>query len=273
MCRLLGYVSATPTTLEKLIGPEQCTLFRSMGRLHADGSGSAWLNETTGSIDRVRDAMPAQETESMADVLSVTPSRARIVHLRMATNGLPVNILNSHPFLAGDLAFAHNGAIKPVKRLRSLLAPAMLEEIRGQTDSELYFALIRQGVAEGRSLFEATCDTVETLRATFPGVSLNALLLAPDQLIAVHSSEASRIPHREFEASGIHSDDLPLDHLDAYYQMSYLRGPDGSTVFSSSGIDTTGWTPLPPATVASVDLRTRQLTTRSLLDWTAASTV
>lgn len=272
MCRLLGYVAPSSTTLEELIGDRQCDLFRSMGRLHADGWGSAWLDDSTQTVRRFRDTIPAQRADSIANVLSVDPARARLVHLRMATAGIPVTRGNSHPFLVGGLAFAHNGSV-PRERVHELIEPDYLANVAGDTDSELYFALIRQRHGQGLSLFDATCSAVQTLRGLFPNASLNALLLSPDELIVVHSSEGAKIPRREFQASGLTEAELPLDHLSAYYRMSYRRTPDGATTFSSTGIDTTEWTPLPPATVASVNVHTCELTTRSLLATSVASTV
>jgi glutamine amidotransferase len=268
MCRLLGYAAPTPTTLADLIGERQCVSFRDMSRLHADGWGSAWLDDTAGAtvIERVRDTISAGHTSPMVVAMEDEKARARIVHLRMATAGIPVTIENTHPFVTDGVAFAHNGGVVPVSDLRALVEPDILASVEGATDSELYFALIRQYVSHGMTLFDAACETAVVLRARFPKASLNALVLSADELIAIHSSENARIPLTEFQASGLSDAELPLDHLNNYYRMSYLRTADGSTAFTSAGIDSSGWTPLPPATVASVSLRTFEFKTRSVLD-------
>lgn len=168
---------------------------------------------------------------------------------------MTVAVENSHPFLTEGIAFAHNGAVTPLASLRRLLDSAFLEGVEGGTDSELYFALIRQNLATGASLYEATRATVARLRELFPAASLNCLLLTEKELIAVHSNEGARTPLAEFRASGLSDEDLPLDHLEHYYQMSYLRLDDGTTAFTSAGIDTSGWHHMPPASIASVDLQ------------------
>ena len=265
MCRLLGFVAPTATTLEELIGVGQCVAFRDMSRLHADGWGSAWWDTDDGRpvLQRLRDTAPPASSSPLVDAMESDRAYARIVHLRMATAGLPVNIDNTHPFVADDLAFAHNGAI-PIAPLRARLQPATAARVRGGTDSELYFALIRQRHAEGVPMLDATSEVVTDLRRHHPTASFNALLLTADDLIAVHVSENSLIPTKEFDESGLLREELPIEHLDLYYQMRYLRTAAGATVFASSGIAAAGWTPLPPACVASVSLDGSRFEVREL---------
>jgi predicted glutamine amidotransferase len=76
-------------------------------------------------------------------------SAASLVHLRWATSGIAVRPENSHPFLAGRIAMAHNGSIKPIGPLEGLLDAKTAATIRGATDSERYFGVIRQHRASG----------------------------------------------------------------------------------------------------------------------------
>lgn len=268
MCRLLAYASPVATTLEALIGASQCTAFGNMSRLHADGWGTAWiapgLQQT--EVQRTRATIPVDPAVPLSRTINSQAASARIVHLRMATSGMAVEIENTHPFLADNLAFGHNGSVVPIAKLRPLLSAEMLASVRGGTDSELYFALIRQHRLGGMALADAVVATVTLLRARFPNASLNALVLGEDELVVVHSSENATAPLEEFRARGLEDAELPLDHVSNYYGLSYLQTTDGSIAFSSSGIDTTGWTPLPPASVASVSLATMELTIRSLVE-------
>lgn len=268
MCRLLAVASASGASLRTLLGEEQCATFLEMSRLHADGWGTAYVPSLRArSLRSVRDPEPIVEGTAAAltanEAMS-TDAAARIVHLRMATSGLPISEQNTHPFVVGDRAFAHNGAITPKAELAELIGPAYRAGVEGQTDSELYFALVRQHADATGSLLEGTCRAVEIIRERFPAASLNALILTTTQLLVVHSNERSLIPTRELTASGLQHHELPLNHLDAYFQMSYRRLADGSVVFSSTGIDRTGWTPLTPATVTCVDLDTLDSQTRAL---------
>jgi predicted glutamine amidotransferase len=269
MCRLLGFVSPVPTTLAELIGGAQCATFQHMSRLHADGWGTMWLTGEN-TVERRRIATPGQDDAALTQAMTEVPTTGRVVHLRMATDGMPVRKKNSHPFLADGIGLAHNGSLVPTGLLRRNLSPAVLADVHGDTDSELYLAAIRQGVRVGLSLSDAAWKTANWLRAAYPVASLNALILSPDAFVVVHASSFATAPYDDFTASGL-NDDLPLDHLEEYYQMSYLRGEGGAIAFSSTGIDRTGWLPIPDESVMTVDLRSFELTARALEPATSQS--
>ena len=126
-------------------------------------------------------------------------SVASLVHLRWATNGLAVEPRNSHPFVADGVAFAHNGSIKPMGPLDALLEPHTAASLRGTTDSERYFGVIRQHRQIAPNLAEAVRRAVAQLRQLYPDASLNALVLGEDQLIAVHAHAHSRLPDEDIE--------------------------------------------------------------------------
>ncbi|MCU1406848.1 MAG: glucosamine--fructose-6-phosphate aminotransferase [Glaciihabitans sp.] len=277
MCRLIGFASPRPTTLAEVVGPMQCSTFQHLSRLHADGWGTMWLGperSSTGNlapalmasarINVTKSANPGQSDDVLTAAMAEEPSRGRVVHLRMATDGMTVRYQNSHPFVVDGIGLAHNGSIVPTGILRDSLSPTILADVSGDTDSELYLAAIRQGVRAGLSLSEAAYETVNWLRGYFPRASLNALVMSPTEFVAVHASTESPIPRHDFAARGLNATDLPMDHIDAYYSMSYLRHPDGTVAFASTGIDRTGWTPLPDESVTTVDLRSFEMTTREL---------
>lgn len=263
MCRLIGYASPTPGTLSELIGAAQCSTFQNMSRLHADGWGTMWLDDDN-RIASARITTPGVEDERLTSALSQTPARCRAVHLRLATGGMPVRLENCHPFVTDGIGFAHNGSILPVGPLRKHLPPDVLADVKGDTDSELYLALIRAGVRNGRSLPEACYQAVSWLRQIYPTASLNALVMSAAEFVAVHAGSFAQPPYDDFAASGLREDELPLDHLQAYYRLSYLRRADGAVAFSSTGIDQHGWCALPDESVTWVSLDTFELTTRKL---------
>lgn len=257
MCRLLGYAARGPVTSDDVIGAASCADWQRMGRLHADGWGTAWVDEHD-HVQSHRDPSDGTASPDLANALSTRPSRARLTHLRLATEGMRNQLSNTHPFQVGDVAFAHNGSVRPVERLRRMVTPEDVAPVGGTTDSAIVFALILRRVREGQELFDATIDTVDQLRDLFPTSSLNLLLLDPTQLIAVHTNEGAPVPYEDFEASGL-GPDLPRDHEDHYYQLSWTRSGDGSIAFSSSGLDTDGWTRMEQHTAARVDLATLDL--------------
>jgi gamma-glutamyl hercynylcysteine S-oxide hydrolase len=262
VCRLIGFASLTSESIGDVIGEEQCDLFQGMSRLHRDGWGTAWLEDEAAGVPAVaavRSATTGLDDVDLRSSLLSQPSRARIAHLRLASSGMPVRLENTHPYVAGNLAFAHNGGILPTDDLRSLVHPEFRSDVHGNTDSELYFALIRQNLRDGGSLRRATVDAVAAIRERYPLVSLNALLVGPDELLAVHASRHTPIPHEEFAGSGLPHSELPLEHTTDYYRMGYYRSPNGSIAFSSVGIDMAGWHQLPQESVTSVDLRTLEV--------------
>ena len=267
MCRLLAYAAPRATTLAELLGPEQLVAFRTLSRLHADGWGTAWLGDDADGgprVRRVRDALLVQRSARGASVLSQQPSTARLVHLRLATPGMAVDHENSHPFLHGGTAFAHNGSVPSLPLLERLVGTEHLAQVRGTTDSERIFALVRRYADAGADLTGAAAAAVLRLREAFPAASLNAVLLSADEMVVVHSSESAPVPLEELCATGLVPAQLPLDHAGAYYRMSWLRRPDGAVVFTSAGIDTTGWQELPPASITTVRLDTLDVRVQDL---------
>lgn len=271
MCRLLGRVSTAVSTDADLIGADGCAEFQRLGRLHADGWGTAWLTDTGDStrLDRLRDPGDPTASSDLAGALTRTPSRGRITHLRLATEGLATQIDNTHPFLVDDIAFAHNGSV-PVDPLRELVTDEELEPIGGNTDSAMIFALVLRRHRQREALFDAVIAVVAELRGRFPQAALNLMLLSPHELIAAHANEGARVPYEDFAASGL-GDDLPADHVDHYYRMSWRRTED-AVMITSSGLRGEGWTPLQQHTAARVDCHTLDFALRPIPSVVPAST-
>ncbi len=257
MCRLLGYAAPRPTTAAEVIGGLACAEWQRMGRLHCDGWGTAWLDEL-GSVRQFRDPSDGTTNPDLASALVEHEATARITHLRLATEGMRNELTNTHPFVADGIAFAHNGSLHPVERLRAMVTPDEVARVGGTTDSAIVFALILRAVDAGVPLLEATTSTVATLRDEFPTAAINLLVLSDAELIAVHSNEGAPVPTEDFEASGL-GPDLPLDHVDHYYQLSWSRAADGAVAFSSSGLEGDGWQRMAQHTAARVDLATLQV--------------
>jgi len=266
MCRLLGYASDHARTTESILGGTQSAVFQDMAALHRDGWGSAWLDESLADseISAVRSAQTGVHDEVLTGVLTSTPARARITHLRMATDGMACEPQNTHPFVADGMAFAHNGSLVPTALLEELIAPEIASALRGDTDSERYFAVIRTALSTGLDMIDAVHHAVTQIRMSFPNASMNALLLSHTHLIAIHANVGARVPYEDFDASGLSDEEFPLDHRNAYYLMRQRRLDDGTIIFASSGLDIVGWDPLPSESIVSVDLRTLELETRAI---------
>ena len=263
MCRLLGYVAPGPTTAQALLGADQVDRFARLSAVHEDGWGTSWLAGDGGAAQRYRSATSALlDPEAYAAHTGDVAATARIVHLRWATAGYEVDPRNSHPFVRGEVSFAHNGAISPAEGIDELLTDESRRSLDGTTDSERYFALVVQELRAGPGdLAGAVHRAVGALRRVFPTASLNALVLGPAELVAVHANTGARGPVDSLRAMG---DAAPPDHVDQYYRMHWRRLAGGAVVVASTGLDRSGWTPLAAETVTRVDLATRAVTTREL---------
>jgi predicted glutamine amidotransferase len=259
MCRLLGYAAASPMSVRCLVGDPQLTLFSALSCVHCDGWGTSWLAAagSGGGLRVTRSTLAAAEDSDFARMTERDAASARILHLRKATVGYPVNAANTHPFSVDGISFAHNGAISPRSTLDGLLSASTLTHVAGDTDSERYFALIRQELADRPDdVAAATLRAVTLVRAHYPDASLNGLLLTATELVVVHVNSPHSAPIDEMLALPAGP---PPDYDAAYFLMRWLRAADGSLIFASSGMDARDWTPLPEDSVTSVDLHTLEM--------------
>lgn len=261
MCRLLGYAAPVATTAKDILGEDGCSEWQRLGRLHADGWGTSWLQN--GQIERIRSAETGLRDPMLSHSLSDEPTRARIAHLRLATEGLARTIDNAHPFVTDRFTLAHNGSIRPVSLFLKLVTPEELERHGGNSDSAVLVALINRRLNAGKSLFDAVTSTVEFVAERFPGSAINLLVMSKDELIAVHANEGAPLPKDEFDAANL-GDDLPIDHIEHYYRLSYKHDKFGTVAFTSSGIDRSDWTEMEQNTAAHVEFATQRLTFRPL---------
>lgn len=263
MCRLLGYVADSPTAVADVLGEDGFDRFTALTAVHGDGWGMAWQAEDhtirSVAVPDSASADPAYDEHARRQL-----GRAGLVHLRWATAGLPVSPENTHPFVdehrvAGSVAFAHNGHIAPIARLEAMLDETARERLRGETDSERYFRFVLQCVDEAGDVEVGVGRALGLLVHEFPASSLNALMLTPRQMFAVHINSAAASPQRALRALFDSEDEIPARHTTEYFAMDYRMLPDTVHVISS-GLDEEGWTPVPPDTAAVVDLATRAIT-------------
>ncbi len=267
MCRLLGWVSGRPQTVEAAISPQGLAQFTALSRLHKDGWGMAWWpgagapaadqldDGTPCAPELVRSASCAADDPAFARLTAEAKSAAGIVHLRLATPGLAVLPANTHPFGTDDLAMIHNGGIYPLERLADILPPEWEAKVEGTTDSERYFLSVVAGrQATGNAVADVVADAVVDLFANWQPSSLNAMCLTPDTLIVVSAYDPAAV--------------IPTvpEPTDAYFTLRYREGPDG-VVVASSGIDqpeSEGWKRLENMTLTEIDRTTAAVAIRPL---------
>ena len=211
MCRLFGSSVATPAAfhgdwlMEFSLLADTGIVSAGSPPGHRDGWGVAGvvdgsptvLARQTGSIRADPGVLDA--TRRILERVHPDPVLA---HLRKASPGLAVSLANTHPFLAGDTLFCHNGSIHDAARL-PLRDPAVL---RGTTDSERWmaFMLEQAGTAAGDAFTDALAGAIRDARALTAATAWNFLLIRGRRLFAYRDSH-SRDP-------GVHTLSLATLH-------------------------------------------------------------
>lgn len=143
MCRLLGIVSSEPTEF-RIILQEGPRSLAGLSREHRDGWGLA-VFEPDGEAAcggwRLHKAVACAAEDDGFRRLATARGALMISHVRRRTVGA-VSLENTHPFRAGRWVFAHNGTIRDRDYLRSMISQGRLAEVKGHTDSELFFAYL-----------------------------------------------------------------------------------------------------------------------------------
>ena len=125
MCRLLAYASSEPATLATIVGPTLSD-FVELSKEHKHGWGVTTCASIGGVQERERDLAPAVESTLFAEVASSKPTDGALVHLRLASKGLAVDLSNNHPFIHGYISFMHNGTIRPASSIEHLVDADLL---------------------------------------------------------------------------------------------------------------------------------------------------
>ena len=263
MCRLLGVVSDRPVSVAEAVGEVVLKDFVALTKIHGDGWGVARVDPSGGAPNVVVSAASAVDDPEFATAAAQVSAPASIVHLRWATAGLAVRLDNSHPFVADGIAMAHNGSIRPIEPLAAMLAPEVIATLRGSTDSERYFALIRQHRRGAPNLIEAVRTAVSELRRVYPEASLNALVLGEGQLVAVHAHARTRLPDGDIEQ--LSAVDLPAEHVEDYFALRLARPNQHTVVIGSTGFGDLPWQLLPAESVTAVALADLSVTSLPLV--------
>jgi glutamine amidotransferase len=120
-----------------------------LGEEHPDGWGVATFGEGRwrvhkGTAPASRDARFRRRAEGLRGEVLVS-------HVRKRTVG-ETRLENTHPFRRSGWIFAHNGTIYDQAYLRARVSRRRAAEIRGDTDSELFFAYLLTRLDEAGGL-------------------------------------------------------------------------------------------------------------------------
>ena len=177
MCRLLAFTSLERKSFYDVVGAD-FEKFVALSAEHKDGWGLAH----DGQI--LKDLLAAKDSESLARASVETLTDGALLHLRLASKGITINIDNNHPFTYGTTTFMHNGTIRPADTAEQFINQKYKGLITGTTDSERFFYALLSQVDE-LGLVEGVRKTVNLIRSIADYSALNIMVQTPDTLIAV----------------------------------------------------------------------------------------
>jgi predicted glutamine amidotransferase len=181
----------------------------------------------------------ARTSTQFDSAIAKTSADGGLLHLRWATQGLPVSENNAHPFVYKDYTFIHNGSIKPPSSLDLYIDADLASLISGDTDSERYFYFLltmikRHGFVEG------TMEGLRLIKKKCQYSSINAMIMNEQTLVAVSEHDPAKRP--DFGEPD-------------YYELKYRSDSEG-VVIASTGWPQDGWKLLPNHHMLVVDRKT-----------------
>jgi glutamine amidotransferase len=183
MCRLFGLTTGGPPVDARfwLLDAPDSLLVQS--HRNADGSGLGFFG-ADGAPVLDKQPEPAFADPEFRRQAKTAVSETFVAHVRFATAG-GRTVQNTHPFAMRGRVMAHNGAFGELDRLDGQLG-RYRSLVRGETDSERYFALITQRIdAQGGDVTAGIISAATWISANLPVVSLNAVLAMPGHLWAL----------------------------------------------------------------------------------------
>jgi len=163
--------------------------FRSLGKYNPDGWGIGWYVDNEARV--FKEGISAMDSENFYSYVKNVETNIIVVHVRKGT-GAPPSEVNSHPFKYKNWLFAHNGSVDR-NYLFSLLRDEYRKEIKGQTDSEVYFYWILQCIEESKDIIEGIKKSVdEIIKNSNNYTELNFLLSDGKSLYSFRYSNYSK---------------------------------------------------------------------------------
>lgn len=183
MCRLFGLTAGTTpveATFWLLDAPDSLEV---QSRRNVDGTGIGFF-DPAGTPVLDKEPEPAYRDEEFIRGAKQARSATFVAHVRWATAG-GRTARNTHPFAMAGRIMAHNGGFGELHEIEAQLRQYR-DLVRGDTDSERYFALItQQADAHGGDVGAGITAAARWIGARLPVSSLNTVVAAPGHLWAL----------------------------------------------------------------------------------------
>ena len=240
MCRLFG-LSASPHRVHVrfwlLDAPDSLV---SQSHRNPDGTGLGLYDPQNRPV-LDKQPLAAYDDTSYAREARHLSSTTFVSHIRYATTGEKTPE-NTHPFTLGSRVFAHNGVLRGLDKVEAELGPD-LANVKGQTDSERYFALVTKRIAEhDGDVAAGVADAVSWIADNVPVYSINFVMTDADELWAFRYPGTHRLYVLEREAGGPHGN-RPLTHSSTtlHVESEHLSRHPAVVVASEPLDDHPGW--------------------------------
>ena len=161
MCRFAGYIGNEYMVLSDLLDKSNNSLIKqsfdakeAIQTINGDGCGIAWYNHNVDDQPAVYKSInPAWNDYNLLNIISKVRSKCFLGHVRASTIG-GVTLPNCHPFTYESLTLTHNGTIRGFNSIRkgviNLIDNDIINNAKGVTDSEYFFALIIQNLRNSK---------------------------------------------------------------------------------------------------------------------------
>jgi predicted glutamine amidotransferase len=247
MCRLFGMTAGSTrvrATFWLLNAPDS---LERQSRRNVDGSGIGFF-DPSGAPVLDKQPEPAFEDSEWIRSAKHAESAQFIAHVRWATAG-GRTLANTHPFAMNGRIMAHNGGFGSLPVLDQHLGE-YTRLVRGDTDSERFFALItKETDAHDGDVGAGLTAAARWIAANLPLSSLNTIVAAPGELWAL------RYPDQH----ALHVIERPSPRLRSSLSTVHVSGasrspaPPATVVVASEELDAeTGWRMLAPGELVHV---------------------
>jgi predicted glutamine amidotransferase len=253
MCRLFG-MSGGPervgATFWLLEAPDSLA---QQSRREPDGTGLGTFDEHGRPVIS-KQPIAAYEDNDFALQAREVRSRTFVAHVRYASTGAHT-LENTHPFEQAGRLFAHNGVIGGVDRLEHELGDAMAL-VRGETDSERFFALITREVERAPDAGTGIVRAARWVAEQLPLLAINFVLISESELWALRYPGVHEL-HVLERAPGGPGGGRHLDHASRRGSVRVRSGElerlPAVVVASEQMDEDPGWRALEPGELLHVD--------------------
>lgn len=247
MCRLAAYLGPMLALQRFLADPPHSLIKQAWAPkemqeavLNADGFGIGWYNDS-GRPHTYLNIQPIWSDDNLDGLCASLHSNLWLANVRSATPGQMTGLNNTQPFVSGHIMYIHNGFIEDFNpelrsRFHQRLRPEIQAGIRGNTDSEYLFALIRQHINIGEDLAAAVRNTIDelTLILSGKGALLNVMLSDGKGIYALRHAINKSCPS-------------------LYYATALADYPDAVLIASERLNDDSNWQSVPEHSLLTLD--------------------